>query len=89
MPSDWARGPAVGASAVAVEVFLPLAFRDEPSSWRWSATGAMFVCSLRVDDGGRLCQRREEETAGVLYKAKMPTPGGPWSLRHPHLPPSC
>jgi hypothetical protein len=32
--------------AVEVEVFLPLAFRDEPSSWGWSATGAMFVCSL-------------------------------------------
>ena len=39
--SGWTRGSAV-AAAVAVEVFLLLAFGDEPLSWGWNATGAMF-----------------------------------------------
>jgi hypothetical protein len=40
-PLDWTRGTAGSAVAVAVavEVFLPLAYREE--SWGWSATGAM------------------------------------------------
>jgi len=75
--SDWARGSAV-AAAVAVEVFLPLAFEDEPLSWGWSATGGMFdECSFATNSS-RGCglsrvavarQRTKVRTAGALYKA--------------------
>lgn len=83
MSSDWARGSAV-AAAVAVEVFLLLAFEDEPG---WIATGAMFdECSFATNSsrGCRLSrvavarQRTKVRMAGALYKVGRP--GGPWTV---------
>lgn len=43
-PLDWARASSAAAGgAIAVEMFLPLAGRDEPLSLGWKATGAMLL----------------------------------------------